>query len=412
MTFLVAQLGARMHYGVPRILEEAGALERLYTDFYIGNKHWLKQTLEAVPDSARPASMQRLLGRSGDRIPPHKVTSFDLFGWRYFDARRRATSSLELSRIFAATNQDFCNKIINSPPPEVERVWAFNGAALELFRWAKSRGAACVLEQCMAPLRTLRRLLAAELERWPDWQPELAVPAVSDPLAEREEAEWDLADQIIAGSRFVTDEMRRAGAIGSKGTVVPYGVDHARFAGAPTRAPRPAGRLRILYAGEVGLRKGAPYLLQALHELGPGKVEARLAGRLALNRSKLGRFSEVASFLGEVPRSVMPALYRWADVLVLPSLCEGSATVTYEALASGIPVVATRNAGSRVRHGINGLVVEPQNAAALRQALDALSEDRRLLSRLAEQAALSAPEVGIGGYRDRLLSALALRPCC
>ena len=412
MTFLVAQLGARMHYGVPQILEEAGVLERLYTDFYIGNKHWLKRTLEAVPDSARPAWMQRLLGRSGDRIPPHKVTSFDLFGWRYFDARRRAASSLELSRIFVATNQAFCRKIIASRPPEVERVWAFNGAALELFRWARARGAHCILEQCMAPIRTLRRLLAAELERWPDWQPGLAVPAVSDPLAEREEAEWDLADQIIAGSQFVMDEMRRAGAIGSKGTVVPYGVDHARFDGAPTRAPRPVGRLRVLYAGEVGLRKGAPYLLQALHELGAGKVESRLAGRLALNRSKLGRFSEVASFLGEVPRSVMPALYRWADVLVLPSLCEGSATVTYEALASGVPVVATRNAGSRVRHGINGLVVEPQNVAALKEALDALSQDRRLLSRLSEQAALSAPEVGIDGYRDRLLSALGIRSCC
>jgi glycosyltransferase involved in cell wall biosynthesis len=284
MRFVVAQLGARMHYGVPQILEEAGVLERFYTDFYIGNKRWLKRTLETVPERARPAWMRRALGRSGDWIPAHKVTSFDLFGWQYFDARRRAASSLELSRIFVGTNREFCIKIIASRPPEVDSVWAFNGAGLELFRWAKARGITCVLEQCVAPLRTLRRLLMHESKRWPDWQPELTVPAASDPLAEREEAEWDLADQIIAGSQFVLDEMRLLGAIGSKGTVVPYGVDRARFDRALGRAPRPAGALRVLYAGEVGLRKGAPYLLEALNELGPGKVECQLAGRVALNR--------------------------------------------------------------------------------------------------------------------------------
>jgi glycosyltransferase involved in cell wall biosynthesis len=411
MGFIVAQLGARMHYGVPRIFEEAGVLERLYTDFYIGNKRWLKRAVEVVPERARPAWTQRLLGRSGDRIPPHKVTSFDLFGWQYFEACRTAAGSLALSRVFVGKNQEFCRRIIASQPPEAERVWAFNGAALELFRWAKARGAHCVLEQCMAPLRTLRHLLARELERWPDWQPDLVVP-VSDPLAEREEAEWDLADQIIAGSQFVLEELQSFGKIGSKGIVVPYGVDTARFNRTSTRGPRPTGGLRVLYAGEVGLRKGAPYLLQAIRELGPARVECKLAGKVALNRSKLGRFAEVASFLDEVPRSAMHSLYRWADVLVLPSLCEGSATVTYEALASGVPVVATRNAGSRVRHGTNGLLVEPRSVASLREALDVLAQDRRLLSRLSEQAALSAQEVGIDSYRDRLLSALGIESCC
>jgi glycosyltransferase involved in cell wall biosynthesis len=412
MRFIVAQLGARMHYGVPRILQEVGVLERLYTDLYIGNKRWLKRAFEAVPECSRPTWMQRLLGRNGDGIPPRKVTSFDIFGWQYVDARRTAASSPELSRIFVETGEKFCRKIIASHPPEVGKVWAFNGAALELFRWAKARGVHCVLEQCMAPIRTLRALLATEVERWPDWQPDLLVPAVSDPLAEREEAEWNLADQIIGGSQFVLDELETWGQIGSKGVVVPYGVDTARFNTVTTPGSRPMDRLRVLFVGEVGLRKGAPYLLQAIRELGPERVECRLAGKVVLNRSKLGRFSEVASFLGEVPRSAMHALYRWANVLVLPSLCEGSATVTYEALASGVPVVATRNAGSLLRHGTNGLLVAPRSVASLIEALDALSQDPRLLSRLSEQAALLTRDVGIESYRNGLVSALGIGPCC
>src|SRR5918994_2027868 len=86
----VAQLGARMHYAVPRIFHEAGLLERLYTDSYVGNKPWLQQVLGSMPAPLRSGVAGRLLGRTDDRIPPAKVTSFDTFGVRYASAQRRA----------------------------------------------------------------------------------------------------------------------------------------------------------------------------------------------------------------------------------------------------------------------------------------------------------------------------------
>ena len=69
----------------------------------------------------------------------------------------------------------------------------------------------CVLEQTSAPKRLARCLVAEELERWPGWQPSLRLPPEPDPLAEREEEEWALADRILAGSQFVIDGIHHVG---------------------------------------------------------------------------------------------------------------------------------------------------------------------------------------------------------
>jgi glycosyltransferase involved in cell wall biosynthesis len=257
-----------------------------------------------------------------------------------------------------------------------------------------------VLEQTSAPKRLARGLLAEELRRWPGWQPCLPLPPEPDPLALREEQEWALADRIVAGSRFVVEGIQAAGGPAGRALVVPCGVDADRFApgrGAPSEGGR--RRLRVLFAGEVGLWKGAPYLLEALRRLGPDGVEARFAGQVALARAKLAPYREVAAFLGPVPRSEMPELYRWADVLVLPSLSEGSATVIYEALAAGVYVIATPNAGS-VLSGTSafGEIVPVRSIEAIADALR-----RRLELGPGARAAAGRPAVSLEDYRDRLL---------
>jgi hypothetical protein len=186
--FIVAQLGARMHYAVPRIFHDAGVLERLYTDSYLGNKPWLERALGVMPAFLRSGGAGRLLGRKDVGIPPAKVTSFDAFGLQYARARRRANGPVELVRVYADFARRFCERIV-AHRPDADTVWGFDGAALELFRWAKVRGMLCVLEQTSAPKRLARDLIAEELERWPGWEPGLQLRSGSDPLAEREEEE-------------------------------------------------------------------------------------------------------------------------------------------------------------------------------------------------------------------------------
>jgi glycosyltransferase involved in cell wall biosynthesis len=100
-------------------------------------------------------------------------------------------------------------------------------------------------------------------------------------------------------------------------------------------------------------------------------------------------------------------MYGWADVLVLPSICEGSATVTYEAMACGLPVVSTPNTGSLVRHGVDGFVVPIRDATALQEKIELLCDDRALRSRMATSARERSKEGSLGAYGRRLLESIS-----
>jgi len=95
-----------------------------------------------------------------------------------------------------------------------------------------------------------------------------------------------------------------------------------------------------------------------------GKIpfNCKVVGRLDIKSHYVEKYSNVCEFTGLVPRSKMRELYKWADVFVLPSICEGSAMVTYEALSSGLPVITTPNSGSIVRNGIDGLIIPIRNS--------------------------------------------------
>ena len=373
----VAMLGARMHYAVPRLLHEAGLLDRFFTDSYIGNKPWLEAGLRAIPAGVRPSAVQRWLGRKDDVLPAEKVTSFERMGIWYAHSRWRARNAATMSKVHVEAAQRFSANILKVGLGKAQIVWGFNGAALELFQAAKTDGRRCVVEQTLLPRALEQRLLWEEQQRWPGWEKITTDRLEKYALDGREEAEWQLTNAIVAGSEFVRDGLVAMGVAAEKVYVIPYGVNPERFgeieplSSKTWHQDRP---LRVLFAGEVGLRKGVPDLLEAVRHLAPQQIELRLAGGLSLHNDKLVGFGQNVHFLGHVPRTEMRDLFRWADVFVLPSIAEGSATVIYEAIMAGCPVIATPNAGSIIQDGVDGFIVpirSPEHiAVALQRYLD------------------------------------------
>lgn len=400
MRIAVAQLGARMHYAVPRIFHEAGLLERLFTDSYAGNKPLLEAGLRRVPLWFRHRSLEQWLGRTDRVLPPEKVTSFEWLGISYKRRLARASDTAAMSRVFAWAGREFGSRVVRAGFGGADTVWGFNGASLAIFTAAKRSGLSCILEQTVAPLQVQGRLVRAEMERWSGWQPGLEIPDEASENERPQTAEWHLADFIVCGSQFVVDGIAECGGPVEKCRIVPYGVDLTAFAEKLPRQRPPDDRLRVLFAGEVGLRKGAPWLLEALRTLGPSRVEARLAGRIALSRDNLAAYAEFATFLGAVPRSRMAELFNWADLFVLPSICEGSATVVYEAVASGVPVICTPNTGA---------LESPAVKIARLDDITSLAE--AIASYLQNDATPTIPldvrwQYGLDAYAQRLLSAI------
>jgi glycosyltransferase involved in cell wall biosynthesis len=99
--------------------------------------------------------------------------------------------------------------------------------------------------------------------------------------------------------------------------------------------------------------------------------------------------------------------YAWADVFLLPSICEGSATVCYEALAAGLPVITTENAGSVVRDHTEGFIVPIRDASAIVERLETLHRDRALVESMSRAALERSRDFTVKKYGERLLAALA-----
>jgi glycosyltransferase involved in cell wall biosynthesis len=253
-------------------------------------------------------------------------------------------------------------------------VHAWTHEARRTLHAAKRSGAVAVLERNYAHPRHSREILEAEYAaagiRWPGrawpgfarydhWTRELTVAV----------EEIEKADVVLVPAEFTRDTMVTQGVPAEKIRVLPRGVDSKRL----EPGPRDTQRFRALFVGQVCFRKGIRYLLEAWRRLRlpdaelilVGSVHEEVRSLLASQRDLPGL--RVAGFAKD-PASY----YRGASVFVLPTLDEGSAKVTAEAMAAGLPVITTPEAGSLVQDGESGFLVAACDVEQLADRLAAL----------------------------------------
>lgn len=376
------------------MLHEAGMLEHFYTDI-CAVKGW-PQFLNLFPNKIRPAGVKRLLGRVPSGVPNNKITAFTNFGWEYHKARGHGGTAVHL-----AFGKRFCDAVVTKGFGNATATYTFNSAGLELMRAAKNAGLRTIMEQTIAPRAVEADILRQAIEKYPEW----AVRG-SDPdtpaFIKREEEEWGVADLILCGSRFVAHGIALRGGPVEKCRVVPYGVDtHFQL----QRRVRSPGPLRVLTVGQVGLRKGTAVVWDAARLVG-AQAEFRMVGGLAVPKGALAKKPLNVELCGTVPRSEIFEHYKWADVFLLPSLCEGSATVTYEAMLAGLPVICTENTGSIVEDGVSGWTVPILAPERTAECICALAEKPKTLDEFSTAAILRSQMATIDAYRARLLDAL------
>ncbi len=163
---LVAQLGARRHYAVPRALYAAGLLDRFVTDACASIAPWRWLDM-ALPPRGRPEKIRRLLDRQTGEIPPCLIGGFPLFA--ISAAWKNGAAGAQSDR-WARRNAAFGELVVHAGFGNANTVYAFNGAALEIFRAARKRGVRTILDQTAAPWRSIEELLSEEMERWPGWE--------------------------------------------------------------------------------------------------------------------------------------------------------------------------------------------------------------------------------------------------
>ncbi|MGE0722741.1 MAG: glycosyltransferase family 4 protein [Alphaproteobacteria bacterium] len=277
-----------------------------------------------------------------------------------------------------------------------------DGSTLGAFRHARRRGVTTVLHQAIGHIRTGARLLAEEARLQPDFADTLRLGIAEDDL-QRSSAEAAEADWVLAASDYVRDSLVENGVDPRRIQSLPYTVDTDRFVPG-TRAPD--GRFRVLFVGQIGQRKGIKYLLEAVRRLDLPDLELLLIGRIIGSGAGLAPYRPWFRHVPAVPHGEVAALFRSADAFALPSLHEGSAMVTYEALAAGLPLVVSPNAGAPVRDGIEGFLVPIRDPDAIADRLRQLHGNPDLRAAMAVRARARALEFAWEPYRARVETAM------
>lgn len=267
---------------------------------------------------------------------------------------------------------------------------ALSGSGLRSGTLIKQIGGHYFCDRGSSHIRFQDDILREEFKRW-------HVPyfGIDPRIVAKEEAEYELADSVSVPSTFVADSFVRMGYSREKLFLNPYGARLERF----HRVAEPEeDKFNILFVGQGSLRKGFLYLLQAFNLLYHPNKKLKVIGSVASEIIPLLAkydLSEV-EFVGTVPNSELLHHYSRAHVMVLPSIEEGLAMVLGEALACGLPVIASENTGASNLYsdGVEGFIVPPREVGVLVDRLEALIQDEPLRKKMSEAAIRRVSEIG------------------
>ena len=209
----------------------------------------------------------------------------------------------------------------------------------------------------------------------------------------RQLAEYEGSDLIFVPSELNYRTFIENGVPAAKLRKVPYGVDLRMF----TPQPKRDDVFRVLFIGQIGLRKGVPYLLEALAPLNLPKFELCLAGAIHPEiRSILAPYEGRFRYLGVISRSKLREVYSQASVFALASVEEGLALVQAEAMACGLPVIGTSNTGAEdlLTDGVEGFIVPIRDPEAIRDKVLVLYNNRELRDEMARAALRRVHAIG------------------
>lgn len=189
------------------------------------------------------------------------------------------------------------------------------------------------------------------------------------------------SDILLVNSDFVKQTFVQQGYDAQKIKVVYLGV-RKDFHGLKTDYDI-STRVRLLFTGSFSIRKGGEYLLKAMSILKKKNVCCELiivGGCFDLN-SQIDTFDNVRR-IGMLPQDLLKEYLSTSDIYVFPSLCEGCAQSGMEALAAGLPVIATYESGLPIEDGFNGLIISSKDEEAIANAIIRLIHDKMLRERI------------------------------
>lgn len=432
MNWICAQIGAREHYAIPRVLYRAGKLERLYTDFW-ASAHW-----RLIGKLTGKGSLATRCHADLNGAP---VTGFNFHALKA--SRKRFTNPydgfFQIGRQFGelvvkdlekkSRDENQATGKWRGRLPKVARraplqpggcgvkqgmmsldsgfvFFGYDTGFLEPAQWIKARGGKAIVCQ-MDPARYEVDLVKEEEKRWPEWARRSA--EVPEAYFRRREEEWAVADLVMVNSEWTKAALIRQGVSDDKIVVVPLAYDvgdsginsgfRSHVSSFTQKQP-----LRVLFLGQVILRKGIQYLIEAAKLLKNEAIHFDIVGSIGISEEAVAATPPNMTFHGPVSRDRTDEFYSSADLFVLPTLSDGFALTQLEAMAHGLPVIVTPNCGEVVTDQVDGLIVPASDPNALAEAFQLLIQDPKKLLSMSEATKAKVKQFSLSKLVDNLVA--------
>jgi len=281
-------------------------------------------------------------------------------------------------------------------------VYAYEDGAELAFREARRRGLRTLYDQPIGHWRAARTLLLDEAEREPEWASTLTGNRDSAAKNERKDAELALADVVFVASSYTRRTLSEVSGFTGTVMVVPYGAPTDRSA--LPAAPGPVKKLRVLFVGSLGQRKGLSYLFAACRSVRAAVTLTVIGAKPLETCPALERELRDVRWIPGGPHQRILAEMAAHDVFVFPSLFEGFGLVLLEALAMGLPVITTAHTAGPdlIREGVEGFIVPIRDSAAIAACLELLHREPARLAEMSYQARQRAREFTWENYEETL----------
>ena len=389
-------------------LDHTGRLARFVTTL-----GWSRSSpfLTALPENQRAQMTRRAYELPHEKIKTHPMHESvrllaEKFGARWLTRPEIGWASVD--RIWNRLDQvaaDYLRQ--NHERLKIRGVYAYEDGAERSFETAHELGIRRIYDLPIAYWETAQRLLQHEARRYPRWEPTLGGTRDSDQKLARKTWELELAEIVICPSAFVLDSLPEKTRLSKKCVVAPFGSPVCEPP-APDEGTRGSQPMRFLFAGALTQRKGLADLFTAMKLVAAKKAELVVMGSLLMPLSFYRE--EFAGFIYEPPRdhAAVLRLMRSCDVLVLPSIVEGRALVQQEAMACGLPLIVTRNAGGEdlIVEGKTGFLVPIGAPAAIAEKIEWFLENRDQLPAMSAAARAKAAELTWRAYGEKILHAI------
>lgn len=332
------------------------------------------------------------------RMADHHATGYDYMemGWKGHLPRLLNAAHIYLSPAFDHRKWDLklfeqhCDRSLSAMAIDQIQVAHMWDVCTITMRSLRQRGIPIILDVPVAPFHYVQRLHAKGLGQGLQF---------FERQKELEEEAFGLADILLAPSAFVAQELELADVPEHKIRVVEFGTH------LPEQIRRQTGTkagIDFAFVGIVNQRKGTDDLLEVWHDPAFSQDRLHLCGRLtpAIKR----QMEKTRPNNVRAPGFVNPFDYLLGcDVFVFPSWSEGSAKAVYEAMACGLPVITTHSAGSVVRHGVDGFLIDAGDQDALRCHMAWFGANPDQIDKMGASARDRVKELTWGHYARRVI---------